>query len=112
MAKLAPWQIWRANLDPTEGHEQGKTRPALVVSSPFHLRLTANALVTVLPLTKTARPSLLHRVPVTTKDGTSYVITEQIRTISRRRLVGEPLVRLSDPEAAAVRDILRQMIDL
>lgn len=112
MAKLAPWQIWRADLDPSEGHEQGKTRPVVIVSSPFHLRLTGNALITVLPLTTVDRPGLLHRVPLTTKDGTSYVITEQIRTISRKRLVGQPLLRLDPRDVAQVREVLGQMIDL
>lgn len=111
-AKLAPWQIWRADLEPTEGHEQGETRPVLIVSSSFHLRLTGNALLSVLPLTTVARPGLLHRVPLATKDGTSYVITEQIRTISRRRLVGQPLLRLDADDVATVREILSQMLDL
>lgn len=112
MATLAPWQIWRAALDPAESDEQGQTRPVLIVSSSFHLRLTGYALATVLPLTTTERHSLLHRVPVTIGDSVGYVITEQIRTISRRRLLGEPILRLDAPEIAQVREVFQRMLDL
>jgi mRNA interferase MazF len=112
MTKVAPWQVWHADLNPVEGHEQGDSRPVLVVSSSFHLRLTASALVTVLPLTTVERPGLLHRVAVRTRDGTSYAITEQVRTISRRRLRGEPIARLQPGEIASVREVFAQMLDV
>lgn len=83
-----------------------------MVSSRFHIRLTAGALLTVLPLTTTERPGLLHRLPVTTKDGTTCAITEQVRTISRRRLQGEPVARLGPDEVARVREVLAQTLDL
>lgn len=112
MPKIAPWQVWRADLNPVDGHEQGGGRPVLVVSSRFHLRLTGGALLTVLPLTSTERPGLLHRIPVSTRDGTTFAITEQIRTISDRRLRGQPIARLEPDEIAAVRDVFAQMLDL
>ena len=30
--KLKKWSIWRANLDPVTGSEQGKSRPVLIIS--------------------------------------------------------------------------------
>ncbi len=30
--KYKKWSIWRANLDPVIGSEQGKTRPVLIIS--------------------------------------------------------------------------------
>jgi mRNA interferase MazF len=30
--KLNKWSIWRANLDPVIGSEQGKSRPVLIIS--------------------------------------------------------------------------------
>ncbi|MEV4507722.1 type II toxin-antitoxin system PemK/MazF family toxin [Dactylosporangium sp. NPDC049525] len=49
MTAVQPWQVWWVDLDPTEGREHAGRRPVLVVSSAFHLRLTGEALVTVLP---------------------------------------------------------------
>jgi len=30
--KLKKWSIWRANLDPVVGSEQGKSRPVIIIS--------------------------------------------------------------------------------
>jgi len=30
--KVSKWTIWRANLDPVVGSEQGKSRPVLIIS--------------------------------------------------------------------------------
>lgn len=56
---------------PVPGREQGKDRPALVVSSQFHLDITLGELVSVLPLTSVERRG--------------WVITEQIRTVCADR---------------------------
>jgi mRNA interferase MazF len=104
---LEPGQVWFVDLDPVRGHEQGKDRPALVVSSRFHLDLTAGRLVTVLPLTSVERPGWLHRVPI----GAGWVITEQIRTISVERFRRHaPEIALSDEEMNEVRRVLAQML--
>ncbi len=36
--QVEPGQVWLVDLEPVRG--QGKDRPALVVSSPFHLGIT------------------------------------------------------------------------
>jgi mRNA interferase MazF len=105
----APWQVWWAELDPTVGNEQAGRRPVLVVSSPFHLALTAQALVTVLPITSRHRPTWAHRVPVQFNGRTSYVITEQVRTVAQSRLVGAAITQLTPAEVNAVRVVLGQM---
>jgi mRNA interferase MazF len=69
------------------GHEAGLTRPAVVVS---HDRLAYVGLVTVLPVTRTrlGYPSHLEIEPADSGlDETSYVQTEQVRTISVERTV-------------------------
>lgn len=58
----------------------GKDRPALIVSSRFHLDLTLGQLVSVLPLTSVERLGWVHRVHVAS--GEEWVITEQTRTVS------------------------------
>jgi len=68
------------------GHEAGLTRPAVVVS---HDRLAPVGLVSVLPVTHT-RLGWPSHVEVEPADSglqeTSYVQTEQIRTISTERV--------------------------
>lgn len=108
---VAPGQVWFVDLDPVRGREQGKDRPALVVSSQLHLELTAGQLVSVLPLTSVERPGWRHRIPVASCGG--WVITEQIRTISLsrfRRLA--PEIALSSDEAHEVRRVLAQMLTI
>ena len=102
-------QVWFVDLEPVRGREQGKDRPAMVVSSSFHLALTNRQLVTVLPLTSVERPGWLHRVPVGA--GGSWVITEQIRTVSAsrfRRYAEE--IQLTDDERAEVYRILGRLV--
>jgi mRNA interferase MazF len=69
------------------GHEAGLSRPGVVVS---HDRLAHAGLVTVLPVTRTRLGWPSHVEIEPTESGlreTSYVQTEQIRTISTARVV-------------------------
>lgn len=81
MSSLA--KVWFVDFDPVRGREPGKDRPALVVSSGFHLDLTMRELIGVLPLTSVERPGWVHRVRVASGGG--WVITEQIRTVAADR---------------------------
>jgi mRNA interferase MazF len=106
---IEPGSVWFCDFDPVRGHEQGKDRPALVISSAFHLQLTGAALVSVLPLTSVERPGWLHRVPVSAEGG--WVITEQVRTMAAqrfRRLASE--ITLSRDELAEVQRVLAKML--
>lgn len=111
---VAPWQVWWADLDPVRGHEQNGIRPVLIVSSTFHLRLTRSSVLTVLPLTTQPRPHLLHRVRIDIPGRrTSYVITEQLRSISADRLSSSrPMYELTTDQITEVQDVLRRMIDI
>jgi mRNA interferase MazF len=81
--------IWMVNLDPVVGHEQAGTRPALIVSVD-ELNHGPAELVTVLPMTTTER-ELASRVRVPKDQGglweTSYIKCEEVRTISKDRLL-------------------------
>lgn len=106
---IQPGSVWFCDFDPVRGREQGKDRPALVVSSAFHLHLTGGALVSVLPLTSVERPGWLHRVPAA--DGGGWVITEQVRTIAAQRFRRPALeITLSDSELAEVQRVLAKML--
>jgi mRNA interferase MazF len=82
-------ELWWADLEPTRGREQQKTRPVLVVSINW-LNLSAADLVIALPLTSVDRGIRSH-VPIGT-EGTglqseSFIMCEQIRVLSKERLV-------------------------
>jgi mRNA interferase MazF len=106
---VEPGQVWFVDFDPARGREQGKDRPALVVSSRFHLGITLGQLVSVLPLTSVERPGWLHRIHVAAGGG--WVVTEQIRTVSINRLRRyAPEIKLSADEFQTLRNVLAQML--
>lgn len=101
--------MWFVDFEPVRGHEQGKDRPALVISSQFHLDVTRNRLVSVLPLTSVERRDWMHHVHVASARG--WVITEQIRTVSSERFRRHaPELALSGAELHEVQHVLAQML--
>lgn len=107
--RVQPGEVWFVDLEPVRGREQGKDRPALVVSSAFHLAITLGQLVSVLPLTSVERAGWAHRVHIANGDG--WVITEQVRTVSAQRFRRKALeIVLTDDELTEVRRVLAQML--
>lgn len=108
-APISPGQVWFVDFEPVRGREQGKDRPALVVSSQFHLDLTMGHLVSVLPLTSVERRGWVHRVPVSSGGG--WIITEQIRTVAADRFRRyAPEIALTKDELDEVRRVLSEML--
>ena len=95
-------EIYRCALDPVQGHEQGSTRPVIVVSSDAYNK-TMSPLVGILPLTKSPPKNPVH-VPLpaseTGLDRDSTALIDHARFVDRTRLKGEPVGRLG-PEALA-----------
>ena len=93
------------------GHEAGLSRPALVVS---HDRLAQIGLITVLPVTRTRHGWPSH-VEIEPADSglreTSYVQTEQVRTISTAR-VTRVVSRLPLAAVTTVDGLLRTNLGL
>ncbi|MFN8126688.1 MAG: type II toxin-antitoxin system PemK/MazF family toxin [Candidatus Nanopelagicales bacterium] len=86
----------------THGEQRGR-RPALVVSSPEHLAVT-DRLVTVLPATSRDRGWPNHvRLTGPSLARATFAMTEQIRTVDRRRVVAMA-GRVTD-------DCLREVLD-
>ena len=91
--KYRKWDIWRANLDPVVGSEQGKSRPVLIISEDDVNNLLN--VVNIIPITsrKEGRtiypnevliPSLLFGL-----EKESLALCHQIRTIDKKRLSKE-----------------------
>ena len=106
-------EIWRADLEPVRGHEQGRTRPTLIVSNDIFNRGSTD-LVTIVPVTTRARPvRTFFRIepPEGGLPQTSYIICDQIRTISKERL-GRRFGAVSPATLAEVERRLTFLLDL
>lgn len=87
--KHLKWTIWRANLDPVVGSEQGLTRPVLIISDDT-INNQINT-VNLIPITtrKNKRMVYLNEVLL---DPNKYGLTEesiilchQVRTLDKKR---------------------------
>ena len=107
-------EVWVVDLDPTRGHEQARTRPCIVVSDDRFNR-SASGLVVVVPLTTVGRGIPWH-VRVVPEDGgvreESFAMADQVRSVSRDRLVGDPWGRVSPDVMAAIEERLRLLLGL
>lgn len=81
-------EVWLVCFDPTLGREQAGVRPALILSVD-QFNSSAAELVTVLPITskpRAVRTRIMIKPPEAGLSMISYVICEQVRTISIQRL--------------------------
>jgi mRNA interferase MazF len=106
-------EVWTVDLSPTKGHEQDLIRPAVVVSADGFNR-SAAGLVMVLPLTRTQRGIPFHvevRPPEGGLRSTSYVLCDQVRTVSKERLGGRR-GELAETTMNRIAERLRILLDL
>jgi len=100
-------------LEPVRGHEQGRVRPVLVISNNT-LNHGHSGLVTVVPMTTKGRP-LRSFVRIDPSEGgvskTSFVMCDQIRTISSERL-SRRFGAVSPARLAEVEMRIRFLLDL
>jgi mRNA interferase MazF len=96
------------------GHEQAGHRPALVLSVDA-FNASPAGLITVLPITSSARLHIPSRIEVQPPEGglsnVSYIIGEQTRTISTNRL-GRPLGLVSPATLRKAADVVRMLLGL
>jgi len=78
------------DLNPTRGHEQGLERPALIISDDIYNDGPAEMLI-VLPITSKIKYTLPSHLLVMPPDGgltaRSHILCDQVRTISKQRLL-------------------------
>ena len=95
--------VYLANLDPTLGGEMKKTRPVVVVSqNTMNEHLDT---VVVCPLTTALHPTWRSRIQIRCAGKAAEVAVDQIRTISKARLV-----KKLDALPAAAADGVRHLI--
>lgn len=84
------WSVYRANLDPVIGSEQGKSRPVLVISDDEVNDLLN--IVNVIPITtrKPGRQIYPNEVSIPANNfglsNESIILCHQIRTLDKQRL--------------------------
>ena len=110
MARILRDEIRWANLNPVRGHEQGGTRPVLVISHDVFNERSG----TVIAMAITSKPQKAgYSLTLELKSGKfpkrSWVKISQIRTLSVDR-IGECLGRVSHQELAKINDGLNQLI--
>lgn len=104
--------VW-VQFSPTQGREQSGRRPALVIAGDLFLNMV-DTLAVVIPVTSTDRGWPNH-IPLAGEglflERDSFAMTEQLRTISRSRIVGRA-GRVNAETLAAVSQWLADFLDL
>lgn len=98
--------IYLADLNPTRGAAIAKTRTVVVVSRDEMNRYLDT--IVVCPLTTKLHPRWRSRIPVICARRKAEIAVDQIRTISKDRLV-KRLDNLSVSDAARVRRLIVEM---
>ncbi len=100
------YEIRWVSLDPVQGSEIARTRPAVIVSlDELNDRLET---VTICPLTSRLHSSWRSRLAVRAGQKDAEMAVDQIRTVAKSRL-GRKIGTLSDPEAATLRRLITEM---
>jgi mRNA interferase MazF len=108
-------EVWCVDLDPVRDHEQGRKRPAVIISNDQFNNGPAGLLV-IVPLTKKERARMPLRVRLDPPEGglteTSFALCEAVRSISKERLVGSALGTISQGSFNAIAYRVRALLDL
>lgn len=102
-------EVWRVNLDPSEGMEIRKGRPAVI--------LTVNALnrargtVVVAPLSTSAKPRPPLVVPLPSAGKNFVAVGDQLCAADKRRFV-EKIGKLSDSDMSALMESMKVVLGL
>ena len=98
--------IYRADLNPTRGSEINKIRPVVIVS----LDVLNEALETVVicPLTTRLHPRWRSRLQIKCQGKSAEIAIDQIRTISKSRLISK-MGDLSKPDSQELRRLISEM---
>lgn len=113
--QLIRGSIWLIDLNPTKGREQSKIRPCLIIST-NSFNFGPSDLVVILPITSTER-KLWWFIEIEPNESgltkKSYIICNQIRTISIERLKNnEPCGYLNQNTLYQVEERIKILLDL
>lgn len=86
MDEIKLGQVWLCNLNPTRGHEQSGIRPVLVISNK-RINKTKSELIITMPVSSQDKYKRLPTCIKVMLEKESYILTDQVRTISKDRLI-------------------------
>jgi mRNA interferase MazF len=99
------YDVYWVDLNPTVGAEIQKIRPCVVVS-PRELNEHLDTVI-IIPITSSIH-GYPYRVGCRIMEREGEMVTDQIRTVDKRRL-RKRIATLSDGEIASLQEVLRQM---
>jgi mRNA interferase MazF len=99
-------EIYLERLDPVQGSEIGKTRPVVIVSDDLRNQLLQT--VVVCPLTSRLRSQWRSRLRARCAGKEADVAVDQIRVLSKSRLIRR-IDALTPGTAAALRRLISEM---
>jgi mRNA interferase MazF len=113
-SKPSRGEVWYANLDPVEGHEQAGKRPCLIISDD-RSNHGPSGLVTILPMTSTKRSNPFH-VPISPPEGgvtnDCVIMCNQIRTVSVDDRFGQSWGNVTTSTMTTVEDRVKVYLGL
>jgi mRNA interferase MazF len=101
--------IWWVSLDPTQGSEIRKTRPAVVIT--VNALNRARRTVVVVPLSTAPEPRLPIVVPTPSAGPNSVAVCDQLRAVDKRRLT-RIAGRLSTADLRIIEESVRRILEL
>jgi len=101
--------IWWVNLDPTQGGEIRKTRPAVVIT--VNALNRARRTVVVVPLSTGPDPRPPIVVPTPSAGPNSVAVCDQLRAVDKRRLT-RISGRLSTADLRIIEEGIRRILEL
>lgn len=106
-------EIYFANLDPTIGTEIKKQRPALIISNDTNNKVAS--LLTIVPLTSNVAKVYPFEVFLSKKDTgltkSSKAQCQQIRSISKLRIVGKCAGKISRYHLTQIENAIKLHLD-
>ena len=104
--KVNRYDIYFADLNPTNGSEIKKIRPVVIVSQDEMNKYLET--VVICPLTSKLHPKWKSRLQIKCANTKAEIAVDQIRTISKLRLM-KKIDQLSKLEAAQLRKLITDM---
>jgi len=101
--------IWWVNLDPTQGSELRKTRPAVVMTADALNRARRTIVVVPLSTGPEPRPPIVVATP--SAGPNSVAVCDQLRAIDKRRLTRNS-GRLSTVDLQMIKEGIRRVLEL
>lgn len=100
------YELYLANLDPVEGSEIRKTRPVVIISDNSMNKYLET--VVVCPLTTQIHATWKSRIAILCQGKEAEIAVDQIRTISKKRLI-KRLDKITSEDSRKLRLLITEM---